>query len=334
MSLKFKDYYKTLGVARSASADEIRKAYRKLARQYHPDVNKKADAESRFKELSEAYEVLSDPAKRQRYDELGANYRAGQDFRPPPGWEKMHFNFQDRPAGGRGGFRTAGMGGFSDFFEILFGGGGQLRDMPFGDASHRHGAAQWQARGDDHTATLVIDLEDAFHGMHKTISLQSSEVGPDGKIQRRTRTYKVRIPPGTVAGARIRLSGQGGRGAGGGTAGDLYLQVHIAPHALFTLNGRDLEMKIPVTPWEAALGTKLRIKTMDGHAFVTLPPGTQGGQRFRLKGKGMPGRQRQAAGDLLAVVQIVIPRQLGEREKKLCEELSRASTFNPRQDQG
>ncbi len=322
MSLKFKDYYASLGVARSASVAEIRKAYRRLARQYHPDVNKKAGAENKFKEIAEAYEVLSDPQKRKRYDTLGADYRAGQDFRPPPGWENVHFEFADRPNAFTG-LRQEDLGGFSDFFASLFG-GGQFRGAA-------PGAAYWKARGQDQEAAVTIDLPEALHGAHKTISLQSTEISPDGQPRRRQRSFKVRIPPGTLEGARIRLAGQGGAGSGGAAAGDLYLLVHIAPHPTCRLNGRDLEISVPITPWEAALGAKIRFATMRGYAALTLPAGTQSGQRFRLKGQGMPGVRQQAPGDLLAIVQIAVPRQLNVKEKNLFSELKQVSSFNPRQ---
>lgn len=326
MPVQFKDYYELLKVPRTAGAEEIRKAYRKLARQYHPDVNKNADAETRFKEIGEAYEVLGDPEKRARYDQLGADYRNGQEFRPPPGWDSnMHYEFRGRPES-MGGFRPEDLGGFSDFFETLFG-GGRFQGAAF---DGREGARGWTPRGDDHEASITIELNDAFHGAHKTISLQSAEVGPDGRVQRRLRSYKVRIPPGTLEGARIRLGGQGGASQGGGPAGDLYLRVHIAPHPLFRLNGRELEVSVPLAPWEAALGARVPVETMHGRASLTVPAGTQGGQRFRLKGKGLPGGQHEAAGDLMAVVQIAVPRHLGEKEKQLFAELGRVSTFDPR----
>lgn len=317
MSVAFKDYYEVLGVSRTAGPDEIRKVYRRLARQYHPDVNKNPGAENRFKEVAEAYAVLSDPQKRKRYDEVGANYQAGQEFRPPPGWENIPPEYYAASAGG-GRFAAEDLGGFSDFFETLFGGG----HAPAGT----HGA---HFHGQDHEAEITIDLAEAVHGAAKTISLQSAEVDAHGQVRRQTRTYKVRIPPGTAEGARIRLSGQGGRGFGSGPAGDLYLRVHIAPHPRFRLNGRDIEQDLPLTPWEAALGTSVTMATLHGKAALTIPPGTQSGQRFRLKGKGLPGHP---AGDLIAVVQIHVPRRMQAREKALFEELSRASSFNPRTD--
>ena len=328
MSVKFKDYYEVLGVARTATADEIRKAYRKLARRYHPDVNKKPDAESKFKEIGEANEALSDPQKRQRYDQVGANYHTGQEFRPPPGWENVPFGHQGRPDS-MGGFRVEDLGGFSDFFESLFGGQQFQADAP-GGARGASGRGYWKTRGDDHETAITIDLAEAFRGAQKIITLQSVEMGENGQVQRRSRSYKIRIPPGTVENARIRMGGQGGSGQGGGPAGDLYLQVHINPHPGFRLNGHDLEVVVPVTPWEAALGTKIPIPTMDGQASLAISAGTQNDQHFRLRGKGMPGKGRQTAGSLIVIIKVAVPRHLGEKEKHLFEELSRVSTFNPR----
>jgi curved DNA-binding protein len=327
MPVQFKDYYEVLRVPREASEEEIRKAYRKLARQYHPDVNKHPDAESKFKEIGEAYEVLGDPEKRRRYDQLGANYRNGQEFRPPPGWENMRYEFHGRPDT-MGGFRPEDLGGFSDFFETLFG-GGQFHGESAGGFGRRE-AGGWTPRGDDHEAAVTIELADAFHGAQRAISLQSAELGPDHQVRRRLRTYKVRIPPGTIDGARIRLGGQGGVSPGGGPAGDLYLRVQIAPHPVFRLNGRDLEVTVPVAPWEAALGARVPVETMEGKAQLAVPAGTQGGQRFRLKGKGLPGGQQDAAGDLIAIVQIAVPSHLTEKEKQLFAELGRVSAFDPR----
>lgn len=315
MSVKFKDYYEVLGVSRTVAQEEIKKSYRKLARKYHPDVNKNPDSEERFKEIAEAYDVLGDPEKRKKYDELGANYRNGQDFRPPPGWENVRFeSFR--------GHETAG--GFSDFFESLFGGGAQYA----GGTNQR---PVWKMRGMDHEAAITIDLQDAFRGAKKVMTLQTGEVDAKGRVHRHTKTYNVKIPPGTTEGARIRMKGQGGPGMGGGPSGDLYLRVHIAPHPVFRLKGHDLEVNIAITPWEAALGAKVTVPAMDGNALITLQPGTQSGQRFRLRGKGLAGMRGQRAGDLLALVKIVVPTTLSAREKALFEELARDSKFSPRE---
>ncbi|MCX7591946.1 MAG: DnaJ domain-containing protein [Kiritimatiellae bacterium] len=324
MAVKFKDYYEILGVPRGATDEEIRKAYRKLARKYHPDVCKAPGAEERFKEISEAYEVLGDPAKRRQYDALGANWKAGQDFTPPPGWENIHFEFRT-PHGGR---RTSfgDFEGFSDFFKILFGGG-----PPFDFAGDVEDAG-WHApaTGHDQEVDITIPLEEAYHGARKTISLESAEPDARGRIHRRVRSYEVNIPPGATEGTRIRLAGQGAPSVAGGPRGDLYLRVHIEPHPLFRVNGHDLETDLPLAPWEAALGAEVQIRTMDGMAAMRVPPGTQSGRRFRLRGKGLPNRKTGGRGDLYVVAKVTVPTRLTEREKALYEELARVSPFRPR----
>lgn len=323
MSVQFKDYYETLGVERKASQEEIRKCYRKLARKYHPDVNKNPGAENKFKEAAEAYEVLGDAEKRKKYDELGANWKQGQEFRPPPGWENAHFEFQGRPEA-MGGFSQEDLGGFSDFFESLFGGaggGGEFHASNFGGMGGRMGRKR---RGEDHEADVKISLEDAYHGAKKNISLQTAEVDQQGRVQRRTRTYDVKIPAGTTAGSKIRLAGQGGEGIGDGSAGDLYLRATIEPHDVFRINGHDLEVDLKVTPWEAALGAKVTVPTLDGNASITIPSGTQSGKKIRLRGKGLRG------ADLYAIVKIMVPDELTQKEKELFTELSRNSKFTPR----
>lgn len=329
MSVKFKDYYEILGVPRTASADDIKKTYRKLARKYHPDLNKSAGAEARFKEIGEAYEVLSDTGKRSRYDQLGRNWQAGQEFRPPPGFGGGPFEFHGAPGGGRG-FKGQDMGEFSDFFEMLFGqqfGGRASRGAP----SNMWGAnEEFAPQGQDHEAEISISLEEACHGTTKSISLQSTQQDPRARSQGQTRTYQVKIPPGITEGARIRLAGQGGAAAGGGAAGDLYLTIHIAPHPLFRIDGSNLEVDCLLTPWEAALGAKVAIPTLQGKAFITIPAGTESGQRLRLRGKGIPQKRGLEAGDLVAVIRIVVPRQMTARERALFEELAKVSTFDPR----
>ncbi len=320
MTVRFKDYYETLGVPRTASAEEIRKAYRKLARKYHPDVNKNVGAEARFKEIAEAYEVLGDPEKRKKYDALGSGWQAGESFHPPPGWERVHFDFGGRSAGGTS-FRMEGLGGFSDFFESLFGGG--LHGM----ADERE--TEW-ARGQDQEAELTITLEEAFRGVRKKVSLQTEQVGERGRLRRVMRSYDVTIPPGATEGARIRLAGQGLAGPGG-MRGDLYLRIRLAPHPVFRAHGHDLEADLPVTPWEAALGARVPVDTLAGKAHVTVAPGTQSGARLRLRGAGLPKRTHGEAGDLHLVVRIMVPTALSVRERQLFEELARRSTFNPRE---
>lgn len=329
MSVRFKDYYEILGVPRTASADDIKKSYRKLARKYHPDMNKAAGAENRFKEIAEAYEVLGDAGKRRRYDELGSNWQAGQEFQPPPGWQNIRFDFGGAPGGGRG-FAGRHAGDFSDFFETLFGG-------RFGGSRGGRGPAEWDMDGEpweegglDQEASITIPLEDAYRGGARSISLQAEELDERGHARRRTRTYQVRIPPGITDGARIRLAGQGAKGAGGGPAGDLYLRVNVAPHPLFRLNGSDVEMDLPVSPWEAALGARITIRTLDGHAALHVPAGSQSGQRLRLRGKGFPSSGSVEPGDLIVTLKIVVPAKLSAKERQLLEELARTSSFDPR----
>ena len=329
MSIKFKDYYEILGVPRTATADEIKKAYRKLARKYHPDINKSVEAEARFKEIGEANEVLSDSEKRSRYDQLGPNWQAGQEFRPPPGFGNVHFDYQGAPGGGRG-FNPQDMGGFSDFFETLF--GGQMRGQPSGSpfGMWDQGGEEESPGGQDQEVAITISLEEAYHGITKSIRLQSPEVDARGRIQSTNKNYQVKIPTGITDGARIRLAGQGGRGPRGGAVGDLYLRVQIAPHPRFKVDGHDLEVELPITPWEAALGAKVTTPTLDGDAALTLPPGTETGQRLRLRGKGLRQGKGLEPGDLMILIRIVVPKRLTPREKELFDELARISPFKPR----
>lgn len=327
MAVKFHDYYETLGVSRTASQEEIQKAYRKLARKYHPDVNKEKGAEEKFKQITEAYEVLKDPEKRKKYDALGPNWREGQDFTPPPGWE--HFEFRRTP-GGASEFDFGGLhggGGFSDFFEMLFGEG--LGGFTRGWRTAGPGAGERSIRGQDQEAEITVSLEDAYWGATKTVTLQTLESAPDGILRPKAKQYEVRIPPGVMEGARIRLAGQGGAGVGGGPAGDLFLRVHIAPHPIFQLQDHNLLVTVSVTPWEAALGAKIDVPTLDGAVKMTIPPGTQGGQRFRLRGKGLP-KGRGERGDLYATVQIAVPKTLTAEERELFQQLASRSSFNPR----
>jgi curved DNA-binding protein len=255
--MEFKDYYKTLGLARDASQDDIKRAYRKLARKYHPDVSKEPNAEARFKEVGEAYEVLKDPEKRKAYDQFGANWKEGQDFRPPPGWEPG-FSFSG------GGFTNEG--DFSDFFESLF---GQAR-------GRRRGG--FRTRGEDQVARINISLEDAYNGATQSISLNVPEQAPDGSVVANTRTLNVRIPKGITEGQRIRLAGQGSPGLGGGPAGDLYLEVGFRPHRHFHADKRDIFLDLPITPWEAALGQTVTVPTLGGSVELRIPAGSQSGR--------------------------------------------------------
>ncbi|SFM52857.1 DnaJ C-terminal domain-containing protein [Thermodesulforhabdus norvegica] len=316
MAVQYKDYYEILGVPRNATQEEIQRAYRKLARKYHPDVNKEPGAEEKFKEINEAYEVLKDPEKRRRYDQLGAHWKAGQEFRPPPGWD-IHFDFGSGGEGFEdvffGGFR--GESGFSDFFELLFG-GPRRRRAHYGGATS--GGFTWVRDGADREATIRISLEEAYKGCTKTFTIPGEN-----------KTLEVKIPPGVLPGQKIRLAGQGSPGIGGGKSGDLYLTVEIDPHPRYRLEGRDIYVDLPVSPWEAALGATISVDTPDGPLSVRVPPGTQSGQKLRLRGKGMPN-PKGSPGDLYAVVQIKVPKHLSPRERELFEELSRISTFNAR----
>ncbi|MGM0428457.1 MAG: DnaJ C-terminal domain-containing protein [Thermodesulfobacteriota bacterium] len=325
MTVEYKDYYKTLGVSRDAGQDEIQQAYRKLARKYHPDLNKAADAEQKFKDLNEAYEVLKDPEKRQKYDQLGARWKEGQDFRPPPGWEDTRFQYGPRPGTGTEGAFWGSDEIFSDFFSTLFGGGFQRAQ---GGAEGR-GPFVRQQSGVDHEAALQISLEEAYRGGTKTITLTSQETGPDGTVSNRPRRFDVKIPKGILPGQKIRLAGQGGPGSGGGQPGDLFLKVDIQPHPRFRLQDRNLYTDLSLAPWEAALGTEVQVQTLDGSLTLKIPSGTQSGRKLRLKGKGMPN-PKGAPGDLYVVAQIKVPRRLSKKEQELFQEMSKVSSFNPR----
>lgn len=311
--MEFKDYYKVLGVERSTSQDDIKKAYRRLARKYHPDVSKEANAEDRFKEVNEAYEVLGDVEKRKAYDQLGSNWRSGEDFRPPPDWETW---FGGGAPGGpqAGGFYDAGPqagfseGDFSDFFETLFGGGTRRT------RGHRTQRG-FASRGQDQTARIQLDLEQAFRGGSVPVRLAE-------------RSLQVKIPAGVTEGKRIRLSGQGAQGVGGGNAGDLYLEVRIRPHRHFRLEGRDIHLDFPITPWEAALGATVSVPTLEGQVDMKVPAGTRSGGKLRLKGRGMPG---SPPGDQYLILQIVTPPADSDKARKLYERMQKEMPFNPRE---
>jgi curved DNA-binding protein len=305
--MEFKDYYGIMGVARDATQDEIKRAYRKLARKYHPDVSKEPDAEARFKELGEAYEVLKDPEKRAAYDQLGANWKAGQEFRPPPDWD-AGFEFS-------GGYRDGGA--FSDFFESLFGRAG----------AGRAGGPSFRARGEDHHARILIDLEDAFHGATRTITLHAPQLDGQGHVRTRERTLNVHIPRGIRQGQHIRLAGQGTPGLGGGVAGDLYLDVEFKPHRLYRVDGRDLYLDLPLAPWEAALGARVKVPTPDGIVDLTIPAGSTAGRKLRLKGRGIPGKP---AGDFFVVLQIALPPAESEAARQFYRAMQQELAFNPR----
>jgi len=310
--MEFKDYYKTLGVEPDASADEIRRAYRKLARKYHPDRNKESGSEDRFKEVGEAYEALKDPERRKQYDQLRAGgWRGGEDFQPPPGWSG---GFRDAGARAGGQGFGGGFGDFSDFFETLFGGG--LGGM--GGARHGGARRQARARGRDISASIEIDLQAAYEGGKRLIMLDRG-----GQRQ----SLEVNIPAGVTPGRKIRLSGQGEPGIGDGPAGDLYLEVQIAPHPLFELDGRNVLIDLPVAPWEAALGAEVRVPTLGGKVTMNIPAGSSSGKRLRLKGRGLTGKP---AGDQIVNLKVVVPEPHSERERELYEELAQASGVNVR----
>ena len=325
--MEYKDYYKILGVARDADTDEIKRAYRKLAHKYHPDVSKEPDAEERFKEVKEAYEVLSDPEKRAAYDQLGSGWQQGQSFEAPPGWEGG-FDF----GGGGGGAGPGGLGGmgaeeFSEFFENLFGGG--FGSSPFGSRSRGRawGGGGFSAQGEDQHARLEISLEEAYNGGQRRIQLSVPEQDAQGRLAYRTRNLDVQIPAGIRDGQQIRLSGQGSPGAGGGPPGDLYLEVHLQPHRHFQVDGKDVYINLPITPWEAALGAKVPVPTLGGTVNLSIPAGAQSGQKLRLKGRGLPGNH---PGDQFAVLQIQAPKPETDQQTELYREMARKMAFNPR----
>jgi len=317
--MEYKDYYAVLDVSRSASQDDIKRAYRRLARKYHPDVSKEPQAEEKFKNLQEAYEVLKDPEKRTAYDQLGSNWKQGQEFKTPPGWDG---NVRFHTAQGNSAFTENDMGGFSDFFANLFG-HSQTR-------SHREDFGRFRQRGNDDRAKINISLEDAFRGTTKTLQLQIPEMDPSGQIHQVVRTIKVNIPPGTIQGQQMRLANQGGQGIGGAPAGDLYLEIEIQPHPLFSLKGRDIYLTLPVTPWEAALGADIKIPTLAGRVGLKLVPGSIAGQKLRLKGRGLPGKLEP--GDQYAILQIETPLAKTDEQRQLYEKMAQMMPFNPRKD--
>ena len=314
--MDYRDYYAVMGVARDATQDEIKRAYRKLARKFHPDVSKAADAEERFKELGEAYEVLKDPEKRAAYDQLGKNWQAGQDFRPPPDWD-AGFEF-------KGGWSSDdGKAGFSDFFESLFGHGKGFQSAGFSHASRARG------RGEDHHSRIDISLEDAFKGATISLQLRIPEYDAQGHLSEHLRKLQVKIPRGVTSGRRIRLAGQGGKGYNGGPPGDLYLEVWLRPHPLYQVEGKDVFVNLPITPWEAALGGKVQVPTLGGKVDLNITAGARSGQKLRLKGRGLPVAG-EAPGDQYAVLQIMAPPAHTDERKALYEKMARDMPFNPR----
>lgn len=314
--MKYKDYYATLGVKRDAAPEEIKRAYRKLAKKYHPDVSKEKDAEEKFKDVQVAYDTLSDAEKRAAYDQLG-EYRPGEDFRPPPGWER---NFR---------FEQGNVDDFADLADLFahFGGGA------FGGRGPRRRAGGFGGgfamAGQDYEVTAHLTLEELYRGAEVALDVSVPEMTPDGAVRRVPKTVRVRVPKGATDGQRLRVPGKGGPGAGGGPAGDLYLNIALHPHPLYRVSGHDLYLDLPVTPWEAVLGGEVEVPTLDARVQVAVRPGSRAGQKLRLAGKGLP-KPREGHGDLYCVLQVVTPSVLSEREKALYEELAKASSFNPR----
>lgn len=306
--MKYKDYYEILGVKRDASADDIKKAYRKLAHKFHPDVSKDPKGEEQFKEVAEAYQTLKDPEKRAAYDNLG-RHRPGEEFRPPPDWGSQfgegNFSFEDID--------------LSDLFAGF--GGGRSR------GAGRRGS--FPIPGQDYEVTAPITVEDAFRGAELDLNLSVPEYDEHGRMRRVPLAFKARIPKGVTEGERLRLPGKGGKGINGGANGNLYLNIVLQPHPLYRVTGHDLYLDLPLAPWEATLGASVDVPTLGGPVRLKVPPGTNTGQKLRLARRGLPKR-REGEGDLFAIVQVVVPPAPGEREKTLFKELAAASQFNPR----
>lgn len=325
--MKFQDYYQTLGVPRNATSDEIQKAFRRLARKCHPDLNKEEGAEEKFKTLNEAYEVLSDAEKRKRYDALGPNFNAGQDFRPPPGWENV---FSGMGAGGYGG---AGANGFSDFFEALFGNaGGAGRGFASYASAGGYGQGygqQFASDGADRKADVTISVADLYRGGKREFSFDVTGHDVNGAPVRERKSYSVKIPSGMKDGGVIRLPGQGEKGRGGGKDGDLLLKVHIRSDRNFKIDGANLRTTARISPWEAVLGSTVKVGTLAGDVQLKIPEGAQGGSKLRLKGKGLPIND-SSRGDLLVELVVVTPKEVSKEEKALYEKLQKVSKFDPR----
>ena len=320
--MEFKDYYAVMGLERSATQDEIKSAYRRLARKYHPDVSKEPHAEVRFKELGESYDVLKDPEKRAAYDKLGANWKAGQDFQPPPDWNA--------------GFESSGRGfdrgeeeAYSDFFESLFRKGFNPSQARNTGRTHN---APFHANGEDHHAKILIDLEDAYNGASKKITLKIPTTDEHGQIALREHTIEFNIPRGVYAGQRIRLAGQGGAGMGQGKAGDLYLEVEFRQHVHYRIDKHDVYLDLPITPWEAALGAEIEVPTPSGFVELKIPAGSASDRKLRLKGRGIPSR---TPGDFYFVLKIALPPAESDADKSFYQGMNtHFKSFNPRTQLG
>lgn len=315
--MEFKDYYSVLGVEPDADLKAIKTAYRRLARQYHPDVSSESNAEDRFKEVTEAYEVLGDKDKRAEYDELRQYAGRGGGFEPPPGWQ-----------GRGGGYREEHVydGDFSDFFNSIFGGGFGSADFGGGGFNQRDQGGG--LRGQDVETDLPIFLEDTLSTESKTVRYHLPQVDAQGRRQAVEKTLKVKVPAGVRDGERIRLKGQGAPGVGGGAAGDLYLRIRLVPHPMFDVEGHNLVITVPVAPWEVSLGAKVTIPTLEGDIRITVPENSQADKRIRIKGKGLPGKQGR--GDLYVVLKVVMPDTSDDDTRALWQQLSERAAFNPR----
>ncbi|MCL7486793.1 MAG: DnaJ domain-containing protein [Desulfobulbaceae bacterium] len=311
--MEYKDYYDILGVKRDAPQDEIKRAYRRLARKYHPDISKEQGAEAKFKDIGEAYEVLKDPEKRAAYDKFGANWKEGQEFKPPPNWD-AGFEFSGA------GYTGADTSGFSDFFEELFG------HAKFSRGGQR--TSTFRMQGENQHAKIVIRLEDAYHGSKQTVTLSRAKVDEQGRVTTVPHSLHITIPKGITEGQHIRLEGQGMPGIGGGPNGDLFLEIAFAEHPLFHVEGRDINYTLPITPWEAALGATVTVPTLGGNVDLKIPPGSQGGKKLRLKGRGLSSAKKK--GDQYVTLRIVVPEAKTEEQKNLYREMAEKMGINPR----
>ena len=317
--MEFRDYYQILGVGKTADADEIKRAFRKLARKYHPDVSKEPDSAARMTELNEANTVLSDPEKRAAYDRIGSGHRAGQDFRPPPDWNAGNEYSGD-------GMSAAEAARFSEFFSSMFGetaGGAGAR----AGTRRTRSAGEQHVRGEDHHAKVVIDLADAYTGATRAINLRAARLDDSGHVVADERTLNVNIPKGLKEGQHIRLAGQGSAGFGGGPSGDLFLEIKFAADARYRIDGRDVTAIMPLAPWEAALGAAIEMPTPSGNVQVKVPPGSPAGRKLRLKGRGIPG---ETPGDLYLEISVVLPPADNDASRAMYETMAREMPFNPR----